>query len=137
MAETAPSGLRTPGLTPRSGPCAAPGRGWATAAPHTTLILTLAPCHMGAAGPGPCPGAPSRVPHYGPEDGACGSVFDLRPCESRFNRAVEATGGILAEVCAERLRAFLHGRRGQSASAKGCMRNEREGAGRPRPSSSK
>jgi tRNA(adenine34) deaminase len=47
-----------------------------------------------------------------PKGGACGSVFDLLPSDGRFNHAVEVTGGVLAEECGERLRAFFRERRG-------------------------
>jgi tRNA(adenine34) deaminase len=80
--------------------------------PGTTLYVTLEPCPM-------CASAlvHARVARvvYGaadPKGGACGSVFDLLPSDARFNHATEVTGGVLAEECAERLRAFFRERRG-------------------------
>jgi tRNA(adenine34) deaminase len=79
--------------------------------PGTTLYITLEPCVM-------CAGAAvhARVERvvYGtpdPKGGACGSVFDLLPSDSRFNHRIECLGGVLAEPCAELLRGFFRQRR--------------------------
>lgn len=79
--------------------------------PDTTLYVTLEPCAM-------CAGAivHARVGHvvYGaadPKGGACGSVFDLLPSDSRFNHRTTCTGGVLAEPCGEILRDFFRSRR--------------------------
>ncbi|MCW8905312.1 tRNA adenosine(34) deaminase TadA [Sedimenticola sp.] len=79
--------------------------------PGTTLYVTLEPCPM-------CAGAivharVSRVV-FGttdPKGGAAGSVFRLLPSDQRFNHYVAAEGGVLAEDCAEQLRAFFRSRR--------------------------
>jgi len=80
--------------------------------PDTTLYVTLEPCPMCAAAL-----VHARVAQvvYGaadPKGGACGSVFDLLPSDNRFNHAVAVTGGVLADECGERLRAFFRARRG-------------------------
>jgi tRNA(adenine34) deaminase len=79
--------------------------------PGSTLYVTLEPCVM-------CAGAivHARVERviYGasdPKAGACGSVFDLLPTDGRFNHRTDCLGGILAEGCAETLRAFFRARR--------------------------
>jgi tRNA(adenine34) deaminase len=79
--------------------------------PGTTLYVTLEPCVM-------CAGAiiHARVDRviYGatdPKAGACGSVFELLPSNSRFNHRTDCRGGILNEDCAETLRAFFRARR--------------------------
>ena len=79
--------------------------------PGPTLYVTLEPCPM-------CAGAivharVSRVV-FGttdPKGGAAGSVFRLLPSDQRFNHYVAAEGGVLAEDCAEQLRAFFRSRR--------------------------
>jgi tRNA(adenine34) deaminase len=79
--------------------------------PGSILYVTLEPCVM-------CAGAivHSRVEHviYGasdPKAGACGSVFDLLPSDRRFNHRTDCLRGVLAEECAETLRAFFRARR--------------------------
>lgn len=79
--------------------------------PGTILYVTLEPCPM-------CAGAivHSRVSRvvFGatdPKGGAAGSVFRLLPSDQRFNHYVQAEGGVLAEECAEQLRAFFRSRR--------------------------
>ncbi len=79
--------------------------------PDTRLYVTLEPCVM-------CAGAiiHARVEQviYGaadPKAGACGSVFDLLPSDDRFNHRTACQGGILADECAETLRAFFRARR--------------------------
>jgi tRNA(adenine34) deaminase len=47
-----------------------------------------------------------------PKGGACGSLFDLLPSDSRFNHRTDCRGGVLAEDCGELLRQFFRGRRG-------------------------
>lgn len=79
--------------------------------PGATLYVTLEPCVM-------CAGAiiharVERVVYAAadPKAGACGSVFDLLPSDGRFNHRTECSGGVLADVCAETLRAFFRARR--------------------------
>ncbi|WP_373509611.1 tRNA adenosine(34) deaminase TadA [Thiocapsa sp.] len=79
--------------------------------PGTTLYVTLEPCVM-------CAGAiiHARVDRviFGapdPKAGACGSVFELLPSNSRFNHRTDCRGGVLTEDCAEILRAFFRARR--------------------------
>ncbi len=74
--------------------------------PGSTLYVTLEPCVM-------CVGAiiHARVARvvFGatdPKSGAAGSAFDLLS-SPKFNHSVEIQSGILAEECAERLRAFF------------------------------
>ncbi len=75
-----------------------------------TLYVTLEPCPM-------CAGALilSRVPRlvYGasdPKTGACGSLFEINR-DPRLNHQIETTAGVMAEPCAELLRAFFRRRR--------------------------
>jgi tRNA(adenine34) deaminase len=75
-----------------------------------TLYVTLEPCTM-------CAGAIvlSRIPRvvYGcadPKAGAAGSVLDVL-AEPRLNHRPEVVGGVLADECAEVLRAFFRARR--------------------------
>lgn len=79
--------------------------------PGATLYVTLEPCVM-------CAGAIihariERVVYAAadPKAGACGSVFDLLPSDGRFNHRTECRGGVLADACAETLRAFFRARR--------------------------
>ena len=76
----------------------------------TVLYVTLEPCAM-------CAGAIvlGRIPRvvYGtvdPKAGAAGSVLDIL-AEPRLNHRPDVAGGLLAEECAELLRAFFRTRR--------------------------
>jgi tRNA(adenine34) deaminase len=78
--------------------------------PGAKLYVTLEPCAM-------CMGAMlhARLAEviYGaadPKTGACGSVLDL-PALERLNHQTSVSGGLLAEECAEVLRAFFRNRR--------------------------
>jgi tRNA(adenine34) deaminase len=82
--------------------------GWRLAG--CTLVVTLEPCTM-------CAGAllASRAARlvYGaadPRAGAAGSVWDVLH-DPRLGPPAEVLGGVLAEECAELLRAFFGGRR--------------------------
>lgn len=75
-----------------------------------TLYVTLEPCVM-------CAGALvlARVQRlvFGaadPKAGACGSLFEISS-DPRLNHRVQTVGGVLAEPCAELLRAFFRRRR--------------------------
>ena len=74
------------------------------------LVVTLEPCPM-------CAGAivNARVPKliYGCDDPKAGAVKTLyQLCEdSRLNHRVAVTGGVLAQECAELLRAFFRDQR--------------------------
>ncbi|WP_367401352.1 tRNA adenosine(34) deaminase TadA [Paraconexibacter antarcticus] len=75
-----------------------------------TLVVTLEPCAM-------CAGAIvlSRVPRvvFGasdPKAGAAGSVLDIL-AQPALNHRPEVVGGVLADECAELLRAFFRARR--------------------------
>ena len=76
-----------------------------------TLYVTLEPCAM-------CAGAIvlARIPTvvYGtadPKAGAAGSVLDVL-AEPRLNHRPATTAGVLADECADLLRAFFRARRG-------------------------
>jgi tRNA(adenine34) deaminase len=71
-----------------------------------TMYVTLEPCAM-------CAGAIvlARLPRlvFGapdPKAGACGSLMNLVQ-DPRLNHRADVTGGVLAEECGERLRAFF------------------------------
>lgn len=75
-----------------------------------TLVVTLEPCPM-------CSGAivNARLPRvvYGcpdPKAGAAGSVMNLLE-DARLNHRAELVGGVLADECAEQLRAFFRKQR--------------------------
>ncbi len=75
-----------------------------------TLVVTLEPCPM-------CAGAiiNARVPRviFGtadPKGGAAGSMLNLLD-DARLNHRPQVIGGVLAEVCAEQLRAFFRKQR--------------------------
>jgi tRNA(adenine34) deaminase len=77
----------------------------------TTAYVTLEPCAM-------CAGALvlSRVPRvvFGcadPKAGAVTTMFGIG-VDARLNHRFEVVGGVLAEECAQRLRAFFAGLRG-------------------------
>lgn len=79
--------------------------------PGADLYVTLEPCAMCAAA---IVHARIRRVIYGasdPKGGACGSIFDLLPSDSRFNHRTLCTGGVLADRCGELLRAFFRSRR--------------------------
>jgi tRNA(adenine34) deaminase len=75
-----------------------------------TLYVTLEPCPM-------CAGAlvNARLPRlvYGCDDPKAGAVRSLmRLCDDpRLNHRLQISGGVLAEPCAELLRAFFRARR--------------------------
>ena len=80
--------------------------------PNADLYVTLEPCAM-------CAGAiiHARIDRvvFGASDpraGAAGSVHDLLPSDERFNHYTACEGGVLADECAEMLRAFFRARRG-------------------------
>ncbi len=76
-----------------------------------TLYVTLEPCAMCAMAL-----VHARIRRlvfgaFDPKTGACGSVFDLL-ADPRHNHRVEVHGGVLADECGERLRAWFRTRRG-------------------------
>ena len=80
-----------------------------------TLVVTLEPCTM-------CAGAivNARVARlvFGADDdkaGAVGSLWDVVR-DRRLNHRPEVVSGVLAEPCAELLREFFAGKRGQALS---------------------
>jgi tRNA(adenine34) deaminase len=85
----------------------------------TTLYVTLEPCAM-------CAGAIvlARVPRvvFGtvdPKAGAAGSVLDVLG-EPRLNHRPQVTSGVLADECADLLRAFFAVRRGRGKGGSGA-----------------
>jgi tRNA(adenine34) deaminase len=78
-----------------------------------TMYVTLEPCPM-------CAGAMvnARLPRvvYGCDDPKAGAVRTLYQIaeDTRLNHRVTVTSGVLAEECAEILRAFFRTRRGQN-----------------------
>jgi len=78
-----------------------------------TLYVTLEPCPM-------CAGAMvharvARVVYGAPDPlaGSAGTVFNLLDADALNHRA-DVQGGVLAEECSRRLKAFFQGRRGRS-----------------------
>jgi tRNA(adenine34) deaminase len=83
-------------------------RGWRL--DGCTLVVTLEPCTMCA---GAMTAARLRRLVYGaadPREGAAGSLWDVLR-DRRLPHRVEVIGGILADECAEPLRAFFSRRR--------------------------
>ncbi|WP_338074088.1 tRNA adenosine(34) deaminase TadA [Halochromatium glycolicum] len=79
--------------------------------PGCDLYVTLEPCPMCA---GAIVHARLRRVIFGatdPKAGACGSVFNLLPTDSRFNHHTACTGGVAAERCSAQLKAFFRARR--------------------------
>lgn len=79
--------------------------------PGTCLYVTLEPCPM-------CAGAiiQARVERVffaaaDPKGGACGSVFDLLPADTRFNHRTDCTSRLLGDECGDLLRDFFRLRR--------------------------
>lgn len=75
-----------------------------------TLYVTLEPCPM-------CAGAIvlARIPRvvfgaYDPKAGACGTLYEITT-DPRLNHRAETVGGVLADECADLLKAFFRRRR--------------------------
>src|SRR5262245_48426076 len=75
-----------------------------------TLYVTLEPCPM-------CAGAIvlARIARvvfgaFDPKAGACGTLYQI-PSDPRLNHRAETVGGVLADECAELLKAFFRKRR--------------------------
>ncbi len=79
--------------------------------PDTTLYVTLEPCPMCASAIIHARVARVVFGANDPKGGAAGSVFHLLPSDERFNHRVLVDGGVLAEACADQLRAFFRSRR--------------------------
>jgi len=79
--------------------------------PDTRLYVTLEPCPMCASALIHARVAWVVFGATDPKGGACGSVFDLLPSDSRFNHRTNCAGGVLAEPCSELLRRFFRARR--------------------------
>ena len=82
--------------------------------PNTRLYVTLEPCIM-------CAGAilHARVERvifgaYDPKTGVAGSVFEIFNAR-HHNHRIEVTGGVLAESCGDKLRAFFKERRNKKS----------------------
>jgi tRNA(adenine34) deaminase len=78
--------------------------------PDTILYVTLEPCLM-------CAGAliQSRVKRvvfgaYDPKGGAFGTLYDVSQ-DKRLNHQIEVVGGVMAEDCAQLLKAFFKAKR--------------------------
>jgi tRNA(adenine34) deaminase len=82
-----------------------------------TLVVTLEPCAM-------CAGAAvwARLGRivYGaadPKAGACGSVTDIA-AHPRLNHRIPVTAGVLADECAQQLKAFFQAKRKPPSKAR-------------------
>jgi tRNA(adenine34) deaminase len=76
-----------------------------------TVYVTLEPCVMCA---GALVSARVRRLVYGPQDHRAGAALSLYNvvADPRLNHEIEVTTGVLADDCAQLLRAFFEGRRG-------------------------
>jgi tRNA(adenine34) deaminase len=86
---------------------------------EATLYVTLEPCPMCATAM-----VHARIRRlvfgaWDPRQGAAGSAFDLTHTRA-LNHAVDAFGGVLADDCAEQLRAFFRARRAQPGAGPGA-----------------